>query len=215
MYASSAPSRHRSWKVRVAFLLLVLALVVAGFSQLGRALYVQDDVQHADALVVLAGARSERWLEAVDLYREGHAPRVVLSPGGSDGAEQSLRARGIRVPTDADRTRDVILQLGVPAEAIVILPGAPDNTAQEATAVRELAGSAGWRRLIVVTSKLHTRRARFAFRREFAGTGIEVSVRASRYDRSDPIHWWQGRADAREVLVESIKLAAYTLGLGG
>ena len=33
--------------------------------------------------MVLGGARVERWLEAVDLFKEGWAPAMVISPGSS------------------------------------------------------------------------------------------------------------------------------------
>ncbi len=65
-----------------------------------------------------------------------------------------------------------MVQMNVPLDAIVILPTSLDNTAQEATSVRQAALNAGWHRLIVVTSKYHTRRTLFAFEREFQGTAI-------------------------------------------
>ena len=71
-----------------------------------------------------------------------------------------------------------------------------------------------WHRLIIVTSKYHVRRARFALRRELAGTGVEVEVRGSRYDDVNPDRWWTRRADWRWVLSEGGKLVAYELGLG-
>ena len=71
-----------------------------------------------------------------------------------------------------------------------------------------------WRRVIIVTSKYHTRRAGFAFRRGLAGTGAEVIMRASRYDPSDPARWWRYRPDFRFAASEFQKLIAYRLGLG-
>lgn len=214
MNPSAARGSRRPWTIRLLVFALTLAGLVALGSQIGRLLYVQDPIEHADAMIVLSGAKSDRWLEAVDLFREGHAPRIVLSAGGRDGGERYLRARGIVLPSDAERAREVMIKLGVPPEAITVLPGEPDNTAQEAAAFRRLATTEGWRRLTIVTSRLHTRRARFAFGRELAGTGLEVFVRASRYDRTDPAHWWRTRADVREVFIESVKLVAYSLGLG-
>lgn len=214
MSPSAARGYRRPWAVKSLVFALSIACLVALGSQLGRLLYVQDSVERTDALVVLSGAITDRWLEAVDLFREGHAPRIVLSPGARDGGEQYLRARGIVLPNDAERQRDVMIMLGVPAEAIVILPAEPDNTAQEAAAFRRLAAAEGWRRVTIVTSKLHTRRARFAFARELAKMGLQVFVRGSRYDRADPAHWWRRREDVREVFIESVKLVAYSVGLG-
>ena len=72
-----------------------------------------------------------------------------------------------------------------------------------------------WTRLIVVTSKLHTRRAGFSIRRALQGTGTEVVMRASRYDPAQPSAWWRTRADVRFYGSEWIKLILYRLGLEG
>ena len=138
----------------------------------------------------------------------------VLSPGIIEPAEAELRARGIRFPADADLARDAMLQMRVPASAVIVLPGTVDNTAQEAAALHVLAHSRGWRRVLVVTSKYHSRRAAFAFSREFAGTSTTILMHTSRYDTSDPAHWWRHRADIRFVTSEYQKLIAYRLGLG-
>jgi uncharacterized SAM-binding protein YcdF (DUF218 family) len=199
-----------------AALLLVGVLGTACFLPFaGRFLVREDPIEPADAILVLAGARVERWLEAMELYRERVAPRIVLSPGPMKKAERELRAKGLRFPTEAELGRDALVQLGVPAEAIHILPETADNTAQEADAFQRLAAQAGWQRVIIVTSPYHTRRSRFAFRREFDGTPVRILVRASRHDESEPARWWRHRADIRFVTSELQKLALYALGLGG
>ena len=171
-------------------------------------------MESADAIFVLAGGRVDRWLEGVELYRERIAPTIVLSPGLITKAEYDLRARGIRYPPEAEIARDAMLQLGVPADAIRILSGTVDNTAHEAEALHQMARDAGWRRLVIVTSPYHTRRTGFAFRREFRDSGVTIRVRGSRFDESDPPHWWRHRADIRFVTSELQKLALYGLGLG-
>ena len=181
----------------------------------GRYLQHEDPLQKADAIFVLAGTRMERPLEAVDLYKEGWAPVVVLSPGRPEWTEGMLRARGIRFPSDVELERDALVQLGLPAAAIVATNGYVDNTAQEANLLRAMVFAHHWRRVIIVTSKYHTRRAAFAFRRGLEGTGAEVVMRATRYDSSDPARWWRIRSDLRFAGSEWQKLVAYRLGLGG
>jgi len=211
--AVTRPSRIRRWWWRGLLVALVVS-PLAAFPFLGRLLVAEDPLQPSDAIVVLAGARVNRWLEAVDVRAAGLAPRIVLSRGMRDGGEDLLAARGVHVPDDAELAKSAMVELGVPAEAITFLPARADSTAEEAAIVRRLAESSGWRRVIVVTSKQHTRRARLAFRRELDGTGIEPLIRASRYDAADPAHWWRDRQGLRETLFEWIKLVAYTLGLG-
>jgi uncharacterized SAM-binding protein YcdF (DUF218 family) len=216
--AARARPRRPLARVAIAVAVLALAGTLAFLPFAGRFLVRTDPLSPADAIFVLAGARVERWLEGVELYKEKAAPLVVLSPGRLEKPEVELRARGIRLPTDAEIARDAMLQLGVPADAIVILPGTLDNTAQEAAALRRFAADAGagptrLERIIVVTSKYHSRRTSFAFRREFDGTPVQLMVRASRFDDSEPARWWRHRADIRFVTQELQKLVLYRLGL--
>lgn len=198
----------------IAAIFLLLAVASAAFLPFaGRYLVDEDPLVGADAIVVLAGARAERWLEGAELYLEGRAPVILLSPGRLEGAELELQKRGIRFPSDAELARDAMRQLRVPEAAIEMLPGLLDNTAQEAAAVHAVAAARHWSRLIVVTSKYHTRRARFAFVREFKGTGVQILMRASRYDTSNPERWWTTRFDFRYVTSELQKLIAYKFGL--
>jgi uncharacterized SAM-binding protein YcdF (DUF218 family) len=139
---------------------------------------------------------------------------MVISPGIVEQAEVELRARGIRYPAEADLVRDAMVQLGIPAGVITVLPTPVDNTADEGTQMRALALARGWTNIIVVTSKYHTRRTRFAFQREFRGTNVRIQVRGSRYDGASPDDWWKHRSDLRYVLSELQKLLAYRLGLG-
>ena len=209
--------RLRRALVRVCLASAILA-VVAGicfFPFAGRFLVRQDPLEQSDAIFVLAGGTVDRWLEGVELYRERHAPLIVLSPGRLDPAEIDLRAKGIRWPNGGELARAAMLQLGLSADVVQILPGNLDNTAQEAEALHQFVRQTGWRRLIVVTSPYHTRRTRLAFRREFAGSQVDVLIRAARFAESDPPRWWRHRADIRFVTSELPKVLLYGLGLGG
>jgi uncharacterized SAM-binding protein YcdF (DUF218 family) len=102
----------------------------------------------------------------------------------------------------------------VPAAQIVVLPGRPDSTAAEASALRDYALGHRWHRVIVVTSKLHTRRAAFAMRRAVADTPIRIVMRSTRYDEDEPARWWRRRGTVRRVMYEVAALVAYLFGLG-
>jgi uncharacterized SAM-binding protein YcdF (DUF218 family) len=209
-------SRFRRFMRRAAAF-AALALVLGGVWLLfegGRFLQHEDRLEHADAIFVLAGTRLERPLEAVDLYKAGWAPRIVLSPGRPDPAERLARERGIVFPLESELQRDALIHLGVPASAIVADDGSVDNTASEANLLRAMVIANHWHRVIVVTSKYHTRRAGFAFRRGLAGTGATPIIRASKYDLFDPAQWWRNRADVRFGGREWVALILYWLGLG-
>ena len=200
-------------------LLLPVALAVAalsayGFLQLGAFLAKEDPLQKADAIFVLSGTPMRRPLEAADLYLAGYGGIIVLSRQTLEGGERALAERGIAFAEDVVRARDVFVQLGIPSEVILVPERIHDSTAAEAITLRELVQRHRWRRVTIVSSKYHLRRAGFAFRRELREVPVEVVMRGSRHDGLEPGRWWRHRADLREVGPELPKLIAYFFGLG-
>lgn len=214
MPAPSSPPRQTLHRTLVAVALITLVLAAYGFTQVGHFLTKEDPLQKADAIAVLAGTSMDRPLEAADLFKEGYAPRIVLTHQIPEASYEALAARGVNFPSEASDQREILVRLGVPANAIVLPLRVHDNTAQEAQTFRELAVKNRWRRIIVVTSKYHLRRAGLAIRREMGGTGVEVEMHGTRYENADPSRWWATRRDLRWVLEEGAKLIAYELGLG-
>ena len=207
--------------LRKFFLLLVIAVLAgstACFVNAGRWLVspeARTPAGDADAIFVLAGSEADRFLEGYELWREKRAPLILLSPGLRDAGSRELARRGIRMPSGADVSKEVLVQqLGVPASAVETIETELDNTAAEAAALRDIALARGWRRVIVVTSLAHTRRTRYAMTRALEDTGVEIQVRGSRFDDFQPSRWWADRGSVRWILTELPKLVAYRLGLG-
>ena len=192
----------------IAALFLVLAALAA--PRLGAWLVLVDPLQKSDAIFVLGGTIFERPLEAVDLYHEGWAPRLLLMRQIADAGENELRRRGIPFQREVDGQIDVLTRLGVPRSAIEILDE-QNSTKDEADALRAVVVTNRWQRVIVVTSKQHTRRVRLVMNRRLAETGAQAIVRASRYDRADVDGWWRNRSTLRFTLFETQRLIAYWL----
>ena len=195
--------------VVLAPILLLSAFTVP---RLGSWLVVQDPLVRSDAIIVLGGTMYERQLEAVDLYTEGWAPRIYLFREVIDWGELALMERGVPYTKVVDLQVDAMARLGVPRDAIRILDRA-GSTAEEADFVRQLVTAEKISRAIVVSSKQHTRRVRLVMRRKLAGTGTEVIVRPSRYDRSNVERWWTERATLRFTLFETQRLLGYWVGV--
>jgi uncharacterized SAM-binding protein YcdF (DUF218 family) len=201
---------------RITFAVL-LASVVAGaysFVNVGRWLAPQQPLAKADAIFVLAGTVAERPLEAADLFHEGYAPRILVTRDTPEPAVIVAGSRGAVVPQRYELNREVLLKLGVPESALIVPDRVHDNTASEAETLREVAVRSGWKRVIVVSSTYHLRRVAIACRRQLRGTGIEVVVRATRYDPAVPDRWWTRRSDIRWVVSEVPKVVAYWLRVG-
>ncbi len=192
----------------VAALFLVLAATAA--PRLGAWLVVEDSLQKADAIFVLGGTLFERPLEAVDLYHEGWAPRLLLMRQIADKGEVELRRRGVPYHSEIDVQVDVLTRLGVPRSSIEIL-AEQNSTKDEAETLRAVVVANHWSRVIVVTSKQHTRRARLVMNRRLADTDATAILRASRYDKTNVDAWWRERGTVRFTLFETQRLIAYWL----
>lgn len=190
----------------------ILLLSALTLPRLGSWLVVQDPLAKSDAIIVLGGTMYERQLEAVDLYTEGWAPRIYMFRELADWGELALIERGVPYTSVVGVQIEAMLRLGVPRESILILDRA-GSTAEEAEFVRRLVTSEKMSRVIIVSSKQHTRRARLVMRRRLAGTGADVIVRPSRYDRSNSERWWSERATLRFTLFETQRLLGYWIGI--
>jgi uncharacterized SAM-binding protein YcdF (DUF218 family)/glycosyltransferase involved in cell wall biosynthesis len=126
-------------------------------------LRVVDTPQQADAIVVFAGGAGEsaqagggyqeRVRQAVDLYQAGYAPRMIFSSGF------------VYAFREAEIMRGLALDLGVPAEAIVLEERAA-STYQSVVLTRDIARGNGARRVLLVSSPYHMQRALLTWRRQ-------------------------------------------------
>ncbi|MGH9794711.1 MAG: YdcF family protein [Candidatus Acidiferrales bacterium] len=161
-------------------LYLVRGPILRGAAHL---LITEDDLEPADAIVVLgddnyAGDRAARGAE---LFQARWAPVVVAS------------GRYLRpYASVADLIARDLTDGGVPPDAIIPLRHRAASTREEALAVSELARERRWRRLIVVTSNYHTRRARYIFR-DVLGADFDIRVAPAADSEFDPRAWWQSR----------------------
>jgi len=190
--------------------LVILGMIV--LRGLGTFLVYEDPLENADGIMILGGTMYERQLEAVDLYKGGWAPRLFVLREVSDWGEVELRNRGIEYLSVDDAQVDVMERLGVPRDRITILDRA-NSTAQEAVILRDVAQREKLAKVIIVTSKQHTRRARLVINRRMQEIGVTVIVRASRYDRANVDRWWTERSTLRFTLFETQRLFGYWVGI--
>jgi uncharacterized SAM-binding protein YcdF (DUF218 family) len=202
-------SFRRGALVAVPLFIVCIALLAP---RAGTWLVVADSLDKSDAIIVLGGTMYERPLEAIDLRNEGWAPRIYLFREIADWGEVELLKRGVAYTRSVDVQIDAMVRLGVPRDAIGILDQA-NSTAEESTHVRQLVTRHGYSRVIIVTSKQHTRRARLVMRRRLDGTGAQVIVRPSRYDLSPVDRWWENRSTLRFTIFETQRLLGYWIGL--
>jgi uncharacterized SAM-binding protein YcdF (DUF218 family) len=208
-HASSAPVARRAWRrVRLGVLLLLCWSVLAWLA--ARALVVNADLQHADVIVVLGGSSTyvERTRTAAQLFREGRAPKVILTNDGQQGAWSSAQQRN---PYSFERAAEELQRAGVPADRIEVLPQLVSSTYEESAMLREWATARKLRSVLVVTSAYHSRRAWWTLRRVFQGSNVEIGLAATPAGQQtpSPVAWWLHSRGWSLVAVEYIKMIYY------
>jgi hypothetical protein len=186
------PFRKRRLFWMLAGLLAVMLAVCA--ANAGRWLVV-DAPQPSDVILVLAGETDRRPARALELLDHGYGRRVVID-----------------VPVTSRIYDSTQLQLaqkwveGLPqAASVQICPIEGLSTREESHDVEKcLAGEAG-RRILIVTSEFHTRRAIGIFRREVRGRSF--SVAAAKDETQFGTRWWTHRQWAKTCLDEWMKMA--------
>jgi uncharacterized SAM-binding protein YcdF (DUF218 family) len=209
MPISSTSARSRRIRKVVLGCLLVLALLAAFCaSQVGRWLVVEDPLQKAQAIVVLSGRMPMRALGAADLYRGGWAPEVWLTKS----AEPSRTLARLDIPFAGEEfyNAQVLVHQGVPAVAIHVLANPIVNTADEIAEIAASLPADGRGVVLIVTSKVHTRRVRTLWRKLGRGRAI---VRAADNDPFEPERWWRTSGDALDVVRECLGLLNAWAGL--
>lgn len=165
---------------------------------LGGWLVVADPLQRASAIVVLSGGAPYRAIEAAQIFRGGWAPEVWITRPPRETEEAVMARFGLKIDFGDEGSNRLILErLGVSLSAIRTLTPGVRNTAEEVASIAaELARRQG-DRVIIVTSKSHTRRVRATWRAITGSPG--AVVRYAPLDRFDGSRWWERTDDALAV----------------
>lgn len=175
---------------------------------IGGFLIVRHDPRPADAIVVLSGSLPDRIMEAVDLYQAHLAPRLILTREQALPGLEVLRARGVSLPEHHEQNVNVARQLGVPVEAITVMPKPTGSSFAEIQALVTYLRQERIQSILLVTSQAHARRASLIFRRLARGD-VQFAICPSRYDPFTADRWWHQRAFVRRVAIEYGKLLTY------
>lgn len=175
-----------------------------------QVLIVHADTPAADAIVIFSG--SSTYLERADwaakLYREGRAPLLVLT---NDGLISGWDRREERNPYFYELASRRLQQQGVPAERIQIADGRALGTYEESVLIRDYAATHNLKRLLVVTSGYHSRRAFWSMRRACENSGIQVGIDPTPpgSQTPSPWRWWFHRWGWKVVAGEYVKMVYY------
>ena len=175
-------------------------------------LIVEKPLARADAIIILSGSAvyKERTKKAAELYKQGIAPRVIISNDG--GRAGWLDDEKDNLPFVELEQRELIAN-GVEPEAITVLPGTVSGTDDEAKRLAEEIAARPIGKVLIVTSAYHSRRALRTFEKILAGKNVEIGIAhpPTGEQTPQPNYWWLRPRGWQTVAGEYVKSAVYYL----
>ncbi len=163
----------------VAIVLIAVIFGFAGFVGIGYYLSPQNEAQKSDAIVVVSGGQTtSRAQKGIELFKQGYAPAIIFSGAALDDG-----------PSNAFAMREQALAAGIPSDRIYI-DEISQNTYENAIHTKEIINSIGAKKIILVTSPYHQRRANQTFR-AVLGQSYEVLGVSAFDDRWSKSQWWR------------------------
>ena len=203
--------KRLAWFLSIA--IIVLVLLAVGCRRTGMWLVKENIPGNADALILLMGNFPERVMEAVDLYYEDRAGKMIIVQEGM-GPYRLLESKGADILSTTEQVYKSAVALGIPEDSITILPGEARSTLNEAVIISEyLADKPDIDTIILVSSPTHMRRASMIFQSAFKKRGMPVYVGCipSSYSGFQPDKWWRRKEDAQAVVAELVKIVSFEL----
>lgn len=174
-------------KLFIVTLIAIIALFFAYQQKLphkflGWYLSPSDNLIPADAIVVVSGD-GDRMKHAIDLYKQGLAPKLILSGASSDG----LTSNALAMHLEASAA-------GIQDEAVIMEEKAR-NTFENALYTKEIIQNQGMRSIILVSSPYHQRRVYETFRSVFKKSNIKLQNSPSVYSDWNSHNWWESERE--------------------
>lgn len=196
--------------IRLGILLNLLAMLVAMRGPIlrgvGSFLMVSDPLEKADAIYVLAGNPTDRGREGAALLEQGWAPEAICTGGEWSGILMVMNIQKLH----CDLTRMVMMSHGADSSRIRTVE-VGSSTMEEYGAILKDAKARSHDKVIIVTSRLHTRRTRQVFRNRMRAEGITAIIHGADDAGMDEEHWWKNEDSLLFVNQEYIKMVYYWL----
>lgn len=184
-------------KLRITLIVAIVAALL--FAVTSGSFLVVNDLQQADTIVVLAGETHKRPARGMQLLAQNSAGKMLLNvPAGEVIYDRS----------QIDIARDYV-QASPYRQSVQICAVYGLSTKTEAQDVARCLQNSGVRRLLLVTSDYHSRRARSIFQHELEG--YEVFVTPASDPQQFGTAWWQHRQWAKTNFDEWLRLIWWEL----
>lgn len=206
--------KRRKWRIFLIILIVIVLQLIAYrhyiLNAFGRYLIYQEPPQKADVIAILAswGDTIVRLKGGADLYKKGLSKTIFVPRMERMEGLEEIKNQGIVILEQRDLAIVVLKGLGVSSAAIETSEQEVTSTMEEAKEVQNFVGIKGYKSVLLVTSKYHSRRAYLIFKDALKGKAKVISV-PSPYDSYNPERWWKREKDWKRVILEYQKLLLY------
>lgn len=204
----------------------------------GRQFALRDRLRKADAIVILAGTRGNigflngKICTAAHLYKQGWASYIIcagkfsvkvteqatlipieelqmaVTNGRIQEKDVAKAAKSWDIGLGARYMREQLLQMGVPADAI-LLEDASLHTRENAEEVLTLIQQHNMKRIILVTSPFHQLRTYLTFAKVFQPYNIQVINYYAETGEWNPYTWFLSKEHRNLVKSETERIKQY------
>ena len=183
-----------SWVVRHDILLII-----------GNFLIEQDPVEQVEHGFVLGGQAYDRSKEAGRLFEEGYINQIICVGGNVSGTFKVLKLKY----TESEVARmHLCKNLRIPKSKVKVLPEST-STKEESELILKYCLNNNISKVVVITSKFHTKRVANVFKNYFKENGVEVLVHGVSSSDYEEEKWWESEQGMLVVNNEYMKLLYY------
>ena len=190
------------------FLLVILHNLYLPY--FGTYLVTENKPARSDAIFVFGGSIPNRIIEAAQLYKKGYAPLIIISKYPEAEGYNYLKDLGIRFPEGQDINKKIAIEMGVPEKDILISSHRAGSTFEELKQLYSFLNEKGYKSVILVSSKSHTRRISI-ISSDINHGDIKTYIKYTGFDSYNPPFWWKDRNSLRQTIFEYEKLIHYYL----
>lgn len=171
---------------------------------IGNFLIYEDKPEKCDAVFVLGGSSLERGMEAKKIYDAGYSKRFIAT---GENIPNLLKA--INQPlSEAQVTCYYLLQNGLPAECVDTL-NKGTSTREEASAVLAYCLDKKFNKIMILSTRFHTRRVYKEFKKVFDNSSIRFIVHGAPSLIYKEEEWWKYEEGMIMVNNEYMKFLYY------
>lgn len=173
---------------------VAICLVTIFLIGIGYYLSPQSKIEKADAIVVISGGQTtSRADKGIELYKQGYGKNLIFSGAALDDG-----------PSNAMAMKQQALEGGV-NEKVIYTDEASQDTYQNAVNSKKILENLDEKKIILVTSPYHQRRAYETFK-QVLGSDYTILNESAFDDRWSKARWWGQRFAFNITLSESAKL---------